>query len=485
MASRLRVARVDPSGYVALSGLGAPTADLHQRLQTVIRRHLPAVNASLLAAPSPTADGRYVEWYSDLTGQPRKLMALPEADQAIARALLQDRLNAMQGFAERLPHVDPGAGGLAESLRQALSYPGDDTVYVVGDQPVITFWGYRSVFGTAPSGPSVLTAVAAAGAAAVGGDGPPGEPPQGAGETTGGRRLPRWLWLLALILTLGLLAFAAWWYSVDFRWPPWIDYKALIATAEADERALRERIGALEAEIAKELEKCRLNDRLAAAAAEETELRGRIEALNALVIQELTLCPLREKLRAARADGAALDAEAAALADRIAKELAKCRRKAETVSPAKAEPPSATKPPAKEKAGLQPCPGERAPEDAPDVALVLDSSGSMRAPASSDRRAAQQMAQQMMEQILRGLFRIPGGGGMPQNQGPTRTRGGPGGVDEGREGTAERRGCGTRRSRELSASQQSGLLSGITTRPTVPAHQQPAAQEWNPVGRWR
>ena len=262
-----------------------------------------------------------------------------------------------------------------------------------------------------------------------------------AGETTGGRRVPRWLWLLALLLTLGLLAFAAWWYSVDFRWPPWVDYKGLIATAEEDERALRERIAALEADIAKEIEKCRLNDRLAAAAADETELRGRIESLNALVIQELTLCPLREKLRAAQADGAALDAEAAALADKIAKELEECRRKAEdalrkdekkrrdeeerkrkaeTVPPAKTQPPSETKPPTQQKAGLQPCPGERAPEEAPDVALVLDSSGSMRAPASSDRRAAQQMAQQMMEQVLRGLFRIPGGGGMPQNQGPTR-----------------------------------------------------------------
>jgi Mg-chelatase subunit ChlD len=241
--------------------------------------------------------------------------------------------------------------------------------------------------------------------------------------------------LLALLLTLGLLVFAAWWYSVDFRWPPWVDYKGLIATAEEDERALRERIAALEADIAKEIEKCRLNDRLAAAAAAETELRGRIEALNALVIQELTLCPLREKVRAAQADGAALDAEAAALADRIAKELEECRRKAEDERradekkrrdeeerkrKAEAAPPAKTKPPAKEKAGLQPCPGERAPEEAPDVAIVLDSSGSMRAPASSDRRAAQQMTQQMMEQVLRGLFRMPGGGGMPQNQGPTR-----------------------------------------------------------------
>lgn len=435
MASRLRISRADPSGYVAPSGDGGPSADLHQRLQAVIRRHLPAVNASLLAAPSPTTDGHYVEWYSDLSGQPRKLTALPEAEQARARALLEDRLNALQGFAERLPVVDPGAGGLAESLRQALSYPGDDTVYVIGDQPVITFWGYRSASGPAPSGPSVLAAVAAAGDNA-----PPGVPPPAAAETTEGRRLPRWLWLLALFLVLALLAYAAWWYSVDFRWPPWIDYKALIAAAENDERALRDRIAALEAEVARELEKCRLNDRLAAAVEDETALRELIEALNARVVQELALCPLHKKLEDARADGAALGAEAAALGEKIAAELEECRRKAEderrkdeekrrgadeqkrnaqTALSGKAEPPSENGPPKKEKAELQPCPGERAPEEAPDLAIVLDSSGSMRAPASSDRRAAQQMAQQMMQQLLRGLFHLPGGG-MPQNQGPTR-----------------------------------------------------------------
>ncbi len=268
MASRLRVARLDPSGYVAVSDEGAPAADLHQSLQAVIRRHLPAVNASLLAAPSPTADGRYVEWYSDLPGQPRKLTALPDAEQAAARALLKDRLDALRTFADRLPDLDPGAGDLAESLRQALSYPGDDTVYVIGDQPVLTFWGYRPPAAAVPPPPPVAEPVPA------------------------GPRAPRWPWLAGSLLALGLLAFVGWWYSVDFRWPPWIDYKALIAAAEQDERALADRLAALEATIGGKLEECRLVDR--------------VKTLEARVAEELKRCSLRAALDQARTEEEAL-----------------------------------------------------------------------------------------------------------------------------------------------------------------------------------
>ncbi len=281
MASRLRIARADPSGYAALSGEGGPTADLHHRLQAVIRRHLPTVNASLLAAPSPMADGRYVEWYSDLSGQPRKLTTLPEAEQASARAVLKDRLNALQGLAERLPGLDPGASDLAESLRWALSYPGDDTVYVVGDQPVITFWGHQSASGTAPSGPSVLTPVEDVSATIP-----------SVVATTAKHRFPRWLWPFGLLLPLGLLAVVAWWYSVDFRWPPWIDYKSLIAAAEEDERAHTDRLAALEAAIGEKLEECRLRDH--------------VKALEARVAEDLRRCSLRAVLDQARAEEEAL-----------------------------------------------------------------------------------------------------------------------------------------------------------------------------------
>jgi hypothetical protein len=46
-------------------------------LDALIRAHLPPVAASLLAQPSPSADGTAVEWYSDLAGQPIPLGDVP------------------------------------------------------------------------------------------------------------------------------------------------------------------------------------------------------------------------------------------------------------------------------------------------------------------------------------------------------------------------------------------------------------------------
>jgi hypothetical protein len=178
--------------------------------------------------------------------------------------------------------LDPGAGDLAGSLRQALSYPGDDTVYVIGDQPVLTFWGYRPPAAAVPPPPPVAEPVPA------------------------GPRAPRWPWLAGSLLALGLLAFVGWWYSVDFRWPPWIDYKALIAAAEQDEQALRDRLAAIEAKLAEELEICRLRDELAAAIAGETPLHGQIENLEARAAEDLRICSLRAAMEQARTEEQAL-----------------------------------------------------------------------------------------------------------------------------------------------------------------------------------
>src|SRR5512134_1158224 len=146
MANRLRVARLAVGRYRPLAA-EAPDAARHRRLDALIRRHLPGVTASLLAQPAPSADGGFVDWYSDLAGQPVALGALAEGARAEARALLDDRLKSLAALAERLEPVDPEAAG---QLREALSFPGEETVYVIGGQPVITFWGHRSPAPMAP-----------------------------------------------------------------------------------------------------------------------------------------------------------------------------------------------------------------------------------------------------------------------------------------------------------------------------------------------
>lgn len=144
MQSSLRIARVEVGQYRLLVSDFAELEGLHRELTATIRRHLPRVTASLLALPVPAADGITVDWYSDLGGQPVPLAALPAERRALVREKLQDRLNSLQRLADELPRIVRGSDDLAKALRAATHYPGDEHVFAVGDEPVLTLWGFVS-----------------------------------------------------------------------------------------------------------------------------------------------------------------------------------------------------------------------------------------------------------------------------------------------------------------------------------------------------
>lgn len=407
MAFRLRIARLDPSAYeLADDGL-SPTAETHQRLDALIRAHLPPVAASLLAQPSPSADGTAVEWHSDLAGQPIPLGDLPAAQREAVRLLLASRLRSLAELAERLQQLDAGARAQATDLRRALNYPGESAVYSVGGQPVITFWGYKllgqpAAAPPAPPRPPIGAAAAEGGASATGIPAAPlGAPLEAASTARVGRRVPAWLWLVAVLLALGLGTYAAQRLGWGMRWPPWgPDYVAMLLAARADEAALRAQMAEIEAQLQERLAVCSATGALAAAQAEGARLASEIEELERALKDAVALCPLRQELEAARADGDDLSKEIDTLEAKLAGALAQCRKAAQqrktpppvaaadTPAPASPDEPTPaaaarddaapTPPPA-----LASCPGIRPPEEAPDVAIVLDASGSMRIPAST------------------------------------------------------------------------------------------------------
>ena len=393
MAHRLRLARHPVDAYSPPAGVERPGQDLHKRLQTLIRRHLSPITATLLAEPQPSTDGRYIEWYTELAGQPVTLSALPVKEQEKARTLLQDRLAALRRLALDLPGTASEAA-LGAALQQALAYPGDETVYVVDGQPVLTFWGY----GSPPPAPVI-----------------PAPPPAGGVIPA---RTPRWLLRVLLpILIIGALSWLAV-YFWPWRWPPWgPDYGALLATERAEEARLRERLLALNADLAQALGHCALRARLDALREEEAALSERLSGMQTRLAEALAACRDREEaLAAARDEQDGLRQRIAELRARLADQLKVCAEKAARKAadaareprPPKGKPPAKTadappqavpkdaqaarpnKPDSKKEAGdggpqakregLPPCPGERPPEEAPDVAIVLDSSGSMRLP---------------------------------------------------------------------------------------------------------
>ena len=152
MQPSLRVARVDVSGYRLLTSDFSGLDALHRELRTTILRHLPGVTASVLALPVPSADGKTVDWYSDLTGQPVPLAALPPQRRALVKAKLADRQASLRRLADELPKRVRGSEALAEALRLATHYPDDTHILAVGDEPVLTLWGFVLVEGGRGSG---------------------------------------------------------------------------------------------------------------------------------------------------------------------------------------------------------------------------------------------------------------------------------------------------------------------------------------------
>ncbi|SDW67931.1 hypothetical protein [Thiocapsa roseopersicina] len=225
MASSLRVARVDISGYRLPTEELAGLDDLHRELQTLIRRHLPGVAASVFTLPVPCADGKTVDWYSDLPGQPTRLTALPAARRAAMKAKLEERLDALRRLADALPTRVKGSESIAALLRAATRYPDDSHVYVIGDEPVLTLWGFVLVEETRrgrSNGPVLASASAS--------------------ETPVRRRF-RWGWAGAIVLILGAALAGGGWLWLDRREADSLaaELQAALATACAGP----DRLGAL------------------------------------------------------------------------------------------------------------------------------------------------------------------------------------------------------------------------------------------------
>ncbi|MFB1496839.1 hypothetical protein [Thiocapsa sp. N5-Cardenillas] len=151
-------------------------------LGRTLRRHLPGATAAVFARPEIAVDGSgTVTWTSELAGQPRPFSVLSDEEQAAARHVLDDHLNAISHLADELARREPDDPEPARLLTRAIVYPGDEAVYVIGGAPVLISWG-----GTDPGHPP----------RAAGAPDPATVPPP--------KRRPAWI-----VPVLGLIALAA------------------------------------------------------------------------------------------------------------------------------------------------------------------------------------------------------------------------------------------------------------------------------------
>ncbi len=137
----LRIARTKKSIFPSAENPDEQHFAQYQQLIKLLKKHLSPVTASIFAQPVVQENNDDIEWYSELKGQPEPLLSLSEEEQLKAKKLLSDRLSAVNKLADQLAKLEPDCKELQTLLRKAVQFPGDQSVYVINEQPVITFWG--------------------------------------------------------------------------------------------------------------------------------------------------------------------------------------------------------------------------------------------------------------------------------------------------------------------------------------------------------
>ena len=153
----------------ALAFQGIMVTDCYPQLCDMLRRKFGDAYVLLFAEPVPNAGSQSVDWYTPVQGAARRLTDLPADEQNTVRDALVHMAKELHTFADELKkaaeHTKTTRGNI---LDLALSYPNEDCLYVVGEQPVITCWGFGpGTPGAEPQDLSRITHVAAPAAAAA------------------------------------------------------------------------------------------------------------------------------------------------------------------------------------------------------------------------------------------------------------------------------------------------------------------------------
>ena len=145
MSPARQITTTSAAGLRALGTSGQRSYELIS--QTMAQRFGPA-HAALFAEPVVPDQGAQTDWYTSVTGPLRPLAALPPEQKAMA----QDRLTALFDDIRTLAQilsgsVEPDVQRLAEALQNAITIPGEASVWVAetGDatapfQPILVDW---------------------------------------------------------------------------------------------------------------------------------------------------------------------------------------------------------------------------------------------------------------------------------------------------------------------------------------------------------
>ena len=224
--------------YRALGLAGDPVWRAAPQLRAAIAQRLSREHADLLAIPEADPSGRRIDWYAPFDGEVRRLADLGASEHASITATVQRLHSDLATLAESMeaPQRSGAERNFARLLRNALTAPGEETLYVVDGHPVMAFWGFSADAALPgaflPSAPIVPQPIApAAPIAAAAPEAVMASAPALAPAIVV-ERATWWQWLLLALLLLLLLA------GLAYLLRPYLPHLEPRLEAEARDRAL-------------------------------------------------------------------------------------------------------------------------------------------------------------------------------------------------------------------------------------------------------
>jgi hypothetical protein len=137
------LARKEPTGLEAATAFGAPVFHAYAAITAVIRQHLGILAAASFA--KPTLTGQAIVWTTELEGPIRVWSALSPAESEALDPVRRELGVSLTNLVETLGQggINTKSGNQSHLLQAALVVPGLDHLYLVGDRPVVTFWGFH------------------------------------------------------------------------------------------------------------------------------------------------------------------------------------------------------------------------------------------------------------------------------------------------------------------------------------------------------